>query len=112
MPTKKELGKIESVSFGYGGYQGVMFGMSLTFEGKGWGVSTFDGFWGPDIEVSGHTKWTEADRSKHYDEVMRKVAATLKQAKVKSVDDLKGIPVEVTFDQGTLVGWRILEEVL
>lgn len=30
----------------------------------------------------------------------------------RSVEDLKGVPVEAAFEGGKLVSWRILEEVL
>jgi hypothetical protein len=43
---------------------------------------------------------------------MRFVSKLLKEAKVNSVDKLKGIPVEVTFDGNILKDWRILTEVL
>jgi len=35
-----------------------------------------------------------------------------KDAKVNSIDKLKGIPVEVTFEDNMLKEWRILTEVL
>lgn len=57
---RKELGKIKSASFGMGGYQEAMIGLTLTFGGASWGVSTFLGGWG--IERSDYCKWTEADR--------------------------------------------------
>jgi hypothetical protein len=43
---------------------------------------------------------------------MRYVSKLLKDAKVSSVDELKGKPVEVTFDGNMLKEWRILTEVL
>jgi hypothetical protein len=43
---------------------------------------------------------------------MRYVSKLLKEAKVDSVDKLKGKPVEVTFEGNTLKSWRILTEVL
>jgi hypothetical protein len=43
---------------------------------------------------------------------MRYVSSLLKDAKVNSVDQLKGKPVEVTFDGNMLKSWRILTEVL
>jgi hypothetical protein len=43
---------------------------------------------------------------------MRYVSKLLKDAKVNSVDELKGKPVEVTFDGNMLKEWRILTEVL
>jgi hypothetical protein len=36
----------------------------------------------------------------------------LNDAKVNSVDRLKGVPVEATFDGNLLKEWRILTEVL
>jgi hypothetical protein len=43
---------------------------------------------------------------------MRYLSKLLNEAKVSSVDKLKGIPVEVTFDGNMLKEWRILTEVL
>lgn len=108
-----ELGKISQVKFGYGGYQDMQFGLSLTFESKGWGVSTFIGSsWSIDMEVSEHSQWTEEDRDKGFARTMRKLNEYMKDAKVKDVYQLKGIPVEVTFDCNELDSWRILTEVL
>jgi hypothetical protein len=110
---EKRLGKIEAVSFGLGGYQGCMLGISFTLGDGGWGVGDFKGNWDSEqIKCTEHTKWTEEDRSKSYDETMRYVSKLLKEAKVDSVDKLKNKPVEVTFDGNTLKEWRILTEVL
>lgn len=111
---EKRIGKIRSAEFGFGGYQECMLGLSVDLEStKGsWGVGDFKGFWGPQIKVSPGTKWTEETRSQHYAETMRFVGDLLKTAKVESVSDLKGIPVEVTFDRNALKSWRILEEAL
>jgi hypothetical protein len=43
---------------------------------------------------------------------MRYISSLLKDAKVDSVDKLKGKPVEVTLDGNQLKSWRILTEVL
>ena len=43
---------------------------------------------------------------------LKNVSKYLKEAKVSSVDKLKGIPVEVTFENNTIKSWRILTEVL
>jgi hypothetical protein len=109
---RTELGKIAKAEFGYGGYQEIMFGLSLTFEGQNWGVGTFIGEWSLDIEADEHKKWTEEDRSRAFDKAMRKLNETLHLAKVQYVSQLKGIPVEVTFDGNVLSDWRILTEVL
>ena len=110
---EKRLGKITSVKFGHGGYQDACLGLLVSLGGDGWGVGDFKGIWDAEmIEVSKYTKWTEADRSKGYDETMRFLSKLLKEAKVDSVDRLKGIPVEVTFDGMLLQEWRILTEVI
>ncbi len=113
MRTSKELGKIDSVSFGIGGYQDAMIGLHIGFSGPGWGCGTSKSAWSPvGIPCSPGAKWTEVDRDKQLVEIMRFVDKLLANAKVKSVDKLKGIPVEVTFEDGQLTDWRILTEVL
>ena len=54
------------------------------------------------IKCSEGSKWTEKDRVQWHDDVMRKLSKILKQAKVNSVDKLKNVPVEVTFDGNML----------
>lgn len=109
----KELGKIENVRFGFGGYQDAMFGLSLTFSGAGWGICDFvSGGWQSSIEGGGNCKWTEHDRNITRAAMVERIDKILTDAKVDSVDELKGKPVEVTFDGMTLKEWRILKEVL
>jgi len=110
---EKRLGKIESVSFGLGGYQGAMLGIHFSLGADGWGVNDSKANWDAEtISCSEHAKWTESDRDGWYAEIMRYVSKLLKDAKVDSVDKLKGKPVEVTFDGNILKEWRILTEVL
>ena len=110
---EKRLGKIESVSFGLGGYKGAMLGIHVTLGADGWGVGDSKANWDSEqIKWSEHTKWSEEDRDGWYSEIMRYVSKLLKEAKVDSVDELKGKPVEVTFDGNLLKEWRILTEVL
>ena len=112
---EKKLGKIEKVSFGLGGYQEAMLGLSLTFysEKDHWGVADFKGTWDYNIiEVTETTKWTEEDRSLLNIEMLKLISDLLKDAKVNSVDQLKGKPVECTFEGNKLVSWRILKEVI
>ncbi len=110
---EKKLGKIESVRFGHGGYQDACIGLSVTLGNGSWGVGDFKGAWDPEkIKRSEHTKWTEKERSENLVDLMWFVSKLLKEAKVDSVDKLKNIPVEVTFDGMMLKEWRILTEVL
>jgi hypothetical protein len=110
---EKRLGKIESVSFGHGGYQECMLGLQVTLSGGSWGVGDFKGNWDAElIKHTENTKWTEEDRDKGYSDTMRFLSKLLKDAKVNSVDELKGVPVEVTFDGMMLKEWRILTEVI
>lgn len=114
----KYLGKIETVKFGHCGYQGAMLGMSFTFKFDGCcGVGTDRSAWDAElIEHKDSCKWTEEDRSKQYDEIMRYISKLLKDAKCSDITALKGKPVELDFDGdclgSTLKDWRILTEVL
>jgi hypothetical protein len=110
---EKRLGKIESVHFGLGGYQGAMLGIHVTLGNGSWGVGDSRGQWDAEqISCSEHSKWSESDRDVWYAEIMRYVSKLLKEAKVDSVDKLKGKPIEATFDGNMLKEWRILTEVL
>jgi len=67
---EKRLGKIEQVTFGHGGYQDSMLGLSVTLSGEAWGVSDFQGYWDAErVKHSKHMQWSEDDRSKIYDEI-------------------------------------------
>jgi hypothetical protein len=110
-----KLGKIKDVYFGFGGYQECMIGINFTLEGKEgcWGVGTSKVAWDKNIiKCDKFCKWTEKDRSKQYDEIVRYISDLLKDAKVSKIEDLKNVPVEVTFDSNQLKSWRILKEVL
>ena len=106
---EKKLGKIISINFGGNHY----FGLHITFGGDGWAVSDARGPWNPiNTQVTEYTRWTEEDRSRIFDETSRFLAQILSDAKKEYVDQLKGIPVEVTFEGNLLKEWRILTEVL
>jgi hypothetical protein len=114
MADFKELGKIQRFDVGIGGYQDAMLGVHITLGGSGWGVSTDMCTWSPArIPIGKYTKWTEKDRSKRFDEVMRFIDKTLSEAKVMRTQDLIGVPIEATFEEHrTIKSWRILKEVL
>lgn len=105
-----ELGKIKSVEFGHGGYQDACIGVTFVLGGESWGVSDFWGDWA--IERSSHASWTEDGRIKKLGSVTMRIAGLLADAKVSSISQLKGVPIEVTFEGTTLKSWRVLKEVL
>jgi hypothetical protein len=113
----KELARISHVSYGFGGYQGAMFGLSLTFEGDGIGVGTFHGTWPLAMERSEHAKWSEEDRRQYALDALRRLEDTLRAAGKDSVEQLVGTPVELEFKGDCAIGttlenWRVLTEVL
>lgn len=110
---EKRLGKIKDVRFGLGSYQDAMIGLHVTLGGGSWGVMDSKCTWDPQmVECTKHTKWTEEERSKNLSDIMRHISKLLSEAKVNSIEKLKNVPVEVTFDGNMLVEWRILTEVL
>lgn len=120
MSEHKILGRIASARFGFGGYQDAMFGLDITIQWPGGGVSApFIGGWAPSlIEHSERSAWTEADRRLAITTAALKLERLLHAAKKAHVGELAGVPVECTFDgaggphENTLVSWRVLEEVL
>lgn len=110
----KELGKIHKVRFGYGGYDNMMFGLTIELATRNGSVADFIGFWSTrDIPTpSTFAEWTENTRTESYATLMRKLDELLAQAKVDDVTLLHGVPVELTFNGNRLESWRILTEVL
>lgn len=104
---QKELGKITAVSFGRNTDRPFMFGFELTLSGKGWGTFTTIS-----ANMSDTCEWSENERDAAFFEVCKKIYKLLEDANVNSVDELVGIPVEVTFANHILKDYRILTEVL
>lgn len=109
---EKLLGKIESLKLGTGGYQGAMFGVTVSLKMGSGGIGDFKGFWSQVVEHRPEMKWTEADRDRQYAGVVRYLDQLCTDAKVDSIDELVGKPVEVTLDGFQLKSWRLLTEVL
>lgn len=110
---QERLGRIDSITFGHGGYQDTCFGLSVTLSFDHCGVGDFKGAWDPEmIKCTQHSQWTEADRDQQLAEMCRYVSKLLKDAKVSSVDKLVGKPIMVTTDGFQMKSWRILTEVL
>ena len=112
MSTQKEIGKIRSIKVGFGGYQDAMFGVSIELgsDKNGWGTGDFKGMWSSDPDK--YCKWTKKDQDESFAAAMRFMLKLCKDAGVQSVNALVGKPVEVTFENEHLKGWRILKEVL
>ncbi len=110
--TVKKIGKIKSVSFGMGGYDGVMLGISFEFgsDKDRWGVCDFKGTWASD--PSKHAEWTKKEQTVLWGEMVRFIGQLLKEANVSDINDLKDIPVEVELEGNSLKRWRILTEVI
>jgi hypothetical protein len=104
------LGKITHAEFGLGGYQDVCIGIHISMMGDGWGTSTTSSSWDPNLRKSG--EWTEEERNARYGEIVRYISDLLRDAKCNSVSELRGKPIEATFEGQTLKSWRILKEVL
>ena len=113
MASNIRLGKIQSISFGLGGYRDCCIGLHITLEGKGWGTCTSKDAWDKNlIKWSQSCKWTEEERRESYADIMCYISDLLHTAKKTSVDQLRGVPVEAIFENNILKSWRILEEVL
>ena len=105
------LGKISKVSYGFGGYDGAMFGLSvtLTMDGGSTGVCDFRGTWATRSEQA---KFSEAEWLGSHTETALFVRDLLTQAKKRDVTDLVGVPVEDKLEGNALKSWRILTEVI
>lgn len=111
MAEFKEIGAIQAASFGWGGYGESQVGLCVTLKfGGGSVVSSFDGEWG--IKHTENCRWTEEQRLKGLGETVMRLAKILRDAKKKHVDELVGVPVEVTLDGNMLKSWRVLTEVV
>lgn len=107
---RKELGRITKASFGWGGYQDVMIGLSVSLGGQSWGVDDFHGAWGNDRALN--AQWTEESRLTHLGNACMFLRDLLKAAKVSDVSALVGTPIEASFDGQKLSSWRVLTEVI
>ncbi len=108
--TEKKLGFIREAHIGRGGYDGAMFGLSLSFsfEGSG-GVGQFIGTWSTYPKGASYSQesW-EAEHAKAY----TRLREIMRDAKVDDATKLKGVPVELIFDGMVLKDWRVLTEVI
>jgi len=107
---EKRLGKIISIKFGL---DENMLGLHLSLGNENWGVKDSNAIWDYErVKRTEYTQWTEEGRTESFIDLMKHISKLLKDAKVNSVDELKGIPIEVTFEGNLMREWRILTEVL
>lgn len=98
MNTRKKLGKITRIEFGRCPDRGGL-GLFYTLSGEGWGVDASRVYIGKGyLECMG--------------DVGSYIVDLLDTAKVNYISQLKGKPVEATFEGNKLISWRILKEVL
>lgn len=105
----ERFGKIQSVKFGFGGYQDICFGLSVDLGSEGWGVSDFIG-----EQILKETD--ERTNKKEFEDCLisqlRKISSLLIDAKVTNIADLKNKPIAAVFDGNLLKSWRVLTEVI
>lgn len=104
---KKFLGRIQSARFGFGGYDNAMIGISWTLSWPGSQVSDFWGSWaGWDDTIA------DNERKMALGNAMMRFARILKEAKKTEVNQMVGVPIEITLNDQVLHEWRVLTEVL
>lgn len=104
---RTEIGKISNVLFGRQKDYPFLFGLQLTFTGKGWGVTG-----SYMVNISDECRWERYDRREAITKIVDRINRILTDAKVTDVYELKNVPVEVTFDGQLFHDFRILTEVL
>lgn len=107
---EKHLGKIDSAEFGQVNGHEFLIGLQLTFTGSFGGVGC-----GSKFTVNLNERaWEKSEETlgDYLVKQMKFLDSTLKDAKCKTVSQLKGKPVEVTVENRTFKEFRILTEVL
>lgn len=105
------LGKITEATFGKDADRGFLFGLSLTFS---LGGSAYVGDGSKYMEnISEACGWdNEQQRQQRFMSNLEQLNKILTDAKVNSVHELIGKPVEVTLVNSTFKDFRILTEVI
>jgi len=97
----KYLGKIVRVNFGAIDDYPFLFGISYEFNYNGWTIC------GHDV-VNTNLNGCELELGK----MLKRLLDNIKDAKVQRFQDLVGIPIELTINNGQFQSFRILKEVL
>ena len=110
MIVEKKLGKISKVEYGIDPDYGMMMGLRLEFKFPDGGVG--DGLKYLNCMLTEDDPLREDKRLKTLWMNTEFIYILLKEAKVKSVSQLKNMPVEVTLENHVFKDFRILTEVL
>lgn len=107
------LGKLSDVKFGICGGNNLFIGLSVTITSGVWGVQSELSAVDPvKVVHADHSDWTEEERDDGCVTLVKHISRLLDDAKVSSIEELNGIPVEATFDGNVLKSWRVLTEVI
>lgn len=107
---EQRLGKITKATYGIGGYDDTQFGLTLEFKDALGCVGHFNGFWIG--KPSSNAEWTTDDQTMRLGGTALALYALLCDAKKTRVEELVGVPVQLTFKGQSLIAYRILTEVL
>jgi hypothetical protein len=112
MTTSEEIkyGKIEDAHVGLFDDSLLGFSCTLGSDSAGWEVRTE--FFGHVYERPKDAKWTVEAQRAQLGAALLEIGRLLSAAKKERVEELVGVPVEVTFCGCMLKEWRILTEVL
>ena len=109
MREEKLLGKITYAEFGQYPDRPFLFGLQLGFDFKGSGVCCGGRY---TINISDQCRWERSEKLDALEEMINHLNGILNDAKVHSVSQLVGKPVEVYFDGNMFKDFRILTEVI
>lgn len=109
---EKILGRITRAAWGVVPDRPFLYGLELSFKMQDLGVSSGGKYLVNISTVTKNHKFTIEDQKEELWESTQHLLRTLVDAKVNTVAELKGLPVEVTLEGNLFKDFRILTEVL
>lgn len=113
--STKHLGEISRIELGIGGIRDSMLGLFIWFTYDDVIVMSENSISDPTLVNGEGISGTEGWRDKRLARIMREISKILNQAKVSTLQELKGKPVELEIDEDEgyrLLSWRLLTEVI